>query len=261
MLAWRDMDSQLDATLAALRASVPEGTRVLDGSYASLDALEDWLATSSSAGALEWQAAAYLGTTLVQHAGGRWDVGRSGAELDEPCVTGLPEIPRARLFPGSVVRGFLRLRTPGHLRDTIERYDLPHRRAQLKAWVARTDLELDALRRDVSAHTGRELVLDDSPECVAAVERWLSDAIGPGVGRDERRMLRARVVLYLGAVVRRTLGEVPWTICSDPKDVDFGQLVIDRWCPMAVVRNVVPKAGSGVLQHNVSAMLQGRTTR
>lgn len=243
--------------LYQLGAVMPQGPQSLDLTYASLDSVEDMLCSVPPALILQRRVAAYLGATLIHHTQARWDVGKVPPDVDKPCVTRLPVVPRARWYPADTVATFCSLRIPGMLRETTECHDVPKRREDLASLTRHAEGELKVLQDAVQAHAGRTFEDLHSEEYVNAVEIWLSDIIAGAPAREVRRAARDRVVLYLGTLVERATG-ARWEVCEEPANVDFGHFDIDRWAPMSVVRYIGAIASTGVLWKNLSTILSFR---
>jgi hypothetical protein len=228
-----------------------------DHSYASLDAIEDELrglaAPDTMAFVEDW--ATQLGAVCIANTGARWVRGATPR-----CLTGFPELGRARLYPAERVQTAIRTRSTGYLRDTAEAHDIALRRARLAELVATADEQLEQLQADIHRLTGTRPDLQPRAAFLAACEGALRALFEQEAPRDERRQVRERVVLALGEEVRRELG-AEWSIQTGAKHAEIGQLTIANWSPISLVRNVAPGRPDGLLERNLSRGLTRRVER
>jgi hypothetical protein len=255
----RDMDAELVALEEVMRAQqLP-----LDRSYESLDRLEDYYGlvldgrVSTDVAVLETRLGRYVGTALAAHAGGTWDYARNKVDLGKPCITNLPGLGKSRFFPMRPVLVFKRTRRVGWLRDATEIYDLVHRRAQVARLLASVDAEVGGLREDMRELTSAYPDLDFSVESVPFVERAVQALISHNSPREQRRRVRTRAVLYLGTIVQRALGGGAWTLCEDPDDEEFGEIVMHDWAPITAIRATAPH-DDGHLRRAIEFVIRSR---
>lgn len=250
------MPKELDALERAAKA------QSLDYTYESLDRLEDFLditnARETDDDALFDRVSRYLGSTLVKRAGGKWDYSRVKDDSPgEPLVTGLPHLGKRRFFPMSPVDGYRHESVMGLLRDAVEPFDVAYRRQQMLARVARIDAEIEELRAEVRQALGVSAGdLDFSLDSADTLETALLAALSAGASRERERSLRSRAALYLGKAVERAAGGGDWTLCEDPVDVDFGELIIHEWAPFTLVKNVDPTLKRRLLRLNLEKVIR-----
>jgi hypothetical protein len=243
-------------TLIARCEDTSPATLPLDKSFESLDRVEDFLREHPEEQA---RIARYVGETLIHHAGGRWEAPKPNSEDgDEPVVTKLAIIPKARFRPAGVTAKALRW-SRSVIRDDVERYDIEHRRAALAGQLARLPEELEALRADIGQLTGYTPdALDDRSDVLTAVEEALVALITKPAPRDEFRRTRARAVLWLGDLVQRRIGG-EWTVCEDHKG-ELGEFEVDGWAPSRPVNNVAPQ-NRGIFARTLPLLYQrGKAT-
>ena len=220
----------------------------LDGSYASIDRVEDLFAQDEE----RWRRLAppYLGEILIAHAGARW--------IGGGVLSGFAEAPAHRWSPDDAVKGFAKKQSPGFLRAVTERNDLALRRAQVAEMERAAPQWLAELRRDTHELTGADPgPLEGEVGTIDVVEEALKGARAGS--REVRRRVEAATMLYLGEVLFQGIGQrEPWTVCAEPGNADFGEARIGRWAPIVVVRNTGPKSPPGVLRRSVEQMIKAR---
>lgn len=236
------------ATLVTELEAVRTEDRALDGSYASIDHVEDLLTQDPE----RWRrlAPVYLGQLLVEHAGASWIAGG--------VLSGFREAPAHRWSPEVAVNAFAQKPSPGHLRAVTEHNDLALRRAQVAELERETPQRLAELRRDVHELTGADPgPLEGELASIDAIEEGLKRA--RAASREVRRRVQTATMLYLGEVLFHGAGQrEPWTVCAEPDNADFGEARIGRWSPIVVVRNTGPKSPPGVLRRAVEQMIKAR---
>jgi len=263
----REMPAELAALARAVAAQGSPEFLPLDFSYESLDRLEDFLVDAATRETVDEElynrVGRYIGQMLVKRAGGKWDYSRLKNDFPgEPLIIALPLLGKRRFFPMAPVDGFRYHHMPGSLRDATEPYDIPHRRRQMFARIACLDAEIEALRAEVRQRLGPAAAdLDYSFDSVDVLERALLVALSAHPSRDQRRCLRTRAALYLGTLLQRALGGGVWSLCEDPLDVDFGELVMHDWAPYTLVKNVNPKFDRRLLRPNLEKSIKGALLR
>lgn len=243
------------AALAKELESLRGKDRKLDGSYASIDHVEDLYARDPE----RWRRLApyYVGQTLVTHAGASWFSG-AGKDAGALGLTGFTESPAHRFFPDDAVKAFAPKLSPGLLRDFTERHDLALRRQQVAELERGAKARLAELRRDTKELTGTDPgPLEGEPASLDLVEQALKKS--RDAGRDVRRRVQTATVLYLGVSLFRGTGRSEaWTVCDEDGNADFGEARLGRWAPIVVVRNTGPKSAPGGLRQAVERMISAR---
>lgn len=257
--------SELQALRSVVAAQGLPHLLPLDLSYPSIDRLEDFFAlvldgrATGIDGDLEPLLGRYLGATLVEHAHGRWSASGAKDNRGQPGVTSLKDLGNYTFPTMGPIATFKRARIAGHLRDETEIHDLAHHRRQISQLIGSVDEEILALRADLTSLLGSDAgILDFSVESVGMIEEALKRLIESDADRDQRRRVRTRATLYLGAVVQHALGGGEWTLCESPDDVDFGQLRTHNWTPINLVRNTGPKRKPGFIRDNLEFVINAR---
>lgn len=265
----REMPHELDALRADVsKAGCPQ-LLPLDSSYESLDRLEDYLAlvldrrVPTDAAIVQQRAIRYVGTTSVECTGGRWSLPRVDDKHDPLCISKFPDAPKAELLPRGRVREFARLRTPGKIRDEVERFDLPLQRARIQELASSKDRVLAELRADATRLSGRDPgPFEGAPASMAALEETLIASRRAEVGRDVRRRVRRAAELYFGLMLQERLGPAEWTVCEKVGHERFGVPMIYAWWPSIPVHAVGSRsAKAGSLQAGLDYIVSVRSQR
>ncbi len=252
--------SALPAEIEALRrVAAAHRTDLLpfDLTYESIDRVEDLFGQVIGADpgreaveATESRVTAYLGQTLIEHAGGSWSHGTARDEFPgRPCVTGLPHLGRFCFFPHVTTKAFRLYRSAGSLRDEAESYDVARLRERAARDLRDREREIEALRADVDKLLGRPTDLDFSLDSLAP----LTSAIKRVSGRDAWRRLRPGASLYIGETARRMAGRGEWILCEDPANAYYGHLLLGEWNPTWTVYAASAPGGDDVLRASVVA--------
>jgi hypothetical protein len=254
--------AERDALVAQMAAEEAELARLapdalpLDHSYASLDRVEDAFRDD-----LVPQVAAYLGNTLAERTGGKWDVPRREDDLGRPVITDIPGLRKLRFVPLANVLTFKRSRAPGSLRNVTERYDLPLRRTTLATLLSEREARTEDLRAQMASLLDRDPgPLDGSAASVRLLEAALVQLVARNSSREVRRRFRDNAVLYLGAAIERAVGG-SWGVRDDPEDGDLGELEIHGWTPMNVVRNASIGNRPDLLQGALDRVIAARSKK
>ena len=258
--------AELDAELATLDAAVQakDHGAPLDQAYASLDRVEDYLAAALDAAQGEARALLvrraewYVGSTLVHNAHGVWAIREDSAGSPRPHVIRLPELGKYAFLPGIVVNTFTRTRGTRVLRDGTEVYDIPHRREVTSALLAAEARELAAFADDVQELTGKAEKLDPSIEKLDLVQAALTRLVVENAPRDRARQVYARAVLHVGAVFKAEIPSVTWELCTEPENRAVGQLTLDGFAPVILLRKIAPRTGPGLLKQMVTNEVDAR---
>jgi hypothetical protein len=237
----------------------------LDYSYASLDRVEDFyqsrLDADGSSDTLDSQLAYYVGATLADSTGGRWEPARTKSDLGRASIVGLPSLGKLKFYPLDVVLNFKRTRSSGYLRDATEPYDLPLRREALEQLVSNADERIDDLRSDLRDLIGRDTgAPDGSPESLSVIEEGLKKALATNASRELLRRLENGATLYLGKLLQQAVGG-QWRVNEDPQDANLGQFEVNGWAPIAIIRNVGPQSRSNIIQTALQLAIKGRSKR
>jgi len=253
------MGDDLEALRSAVAATARQDLSPLDGSYGSIDRLEDYfrlVLEGSLTGdeRLPSQIARYVGATLIEHAGGRW-----ATERDREVVVDIPHRPRGTFDPLSEVLTFERLGTAGLLRDATEAWDATQRRADLAEATRDVPGAIDALRADLRAVLGRDPgAMDGSVRSLAALEEGLGALIASHAPRAQKRLLRGHAIVFLGQLLHDELGRGEWSVCEEPRHADLGQFRMAGWAPWDGMRAIGPRSKPGQLRANLRAAVAGR---
>ncbi|MBX3154851.1 MAG: hypothetical protein KF773_02540 [Deltaproteobacteria bacterium] len=259
----RELPAELEALEYDVRAQGATELLPLDRSYDSLDRLEDFytmvLDGRGRVGSeqVEPRLGRYVGATLIERTGGKWDYARTKEHFGKPCVTNLPDLKKHRFFPLGPILGFKRTRIPGDLRNAVEVYDVPYRRAQVADILASLDTRIAALSDDIRDLTGEKPVLDYSVASSAFLEAALLASLSRELSRERWRKLELGSILYLGTIVQHALGGGAWTLCEAPNEFDFGQLHMHGWAPRDVVRRMGPET-QGIIKRTLDVVISSR---
>jgi hypothetical protein len=252
----RTMSDELGALRQAVQASGRRDLLPLDHTYESIDRVEDFFRlvldgklSGQTVEVTESRVARYLGQTLVDRTGARWELAGAKDELPgQPCVKALPHLGKFAFFPHQTAKTFRLYRTEGSLRDETEPLDLARLRERTSRQLRELDREIETLRADVQKLLGTTVKLDLSLGSIALVER----AAKRVQGREAWRAFRSRSALYIGEVARRHAGSLQWALCEDPVNAYFGHLRLREWSPTATMEGLSPKpGGEGVLERTV----------
>jgi len=250
----RGLPAELDALRAALAREGALEASVLDLSYASLDALEP-LARDVAAGKvlatqredaltrIGW----YAGETLVKQTGAWWRMGVRSTGRPMPCVTRIPLLDEQEVYPHEIIKHGTRASFPGWLREAVEIHDLHLRRELAEHLIEEIDTELAAFRKDVQALFGLELPAQPERGALGSVQDSLARSTRLDEALPAQRTFQQRAALYVGTLLRRELGRGRWSLCEEARRLELGQLCVDEWAPIRVVRRMSPEVPAGGL--------------
>jgi hypothetical protein len=175
-----------------------------------------------------------------------------------PHVIKLPELGKYAFLPGVVVNTFTRTRGTRVLRDGTEVYDIPYRREITGALLAAEGVELAAFADDVQELTGKAEKLDHSIAKLDLVQEALTRLVVENAPRERARQVYSRAVLHVGAVFKEEIPSVSWELCAEPENRAIGQLTLDGFAPVILLRKISPRTGSGLLKQMVKTEIDAR---
>ena len=254
--------AEVKAELAVLSAEVDAADRSgpLDGSYASLDRVEDYFGAAADNGGeslvrrVEW----YVGTTLVESAHGVWTMSEDVGGRWRPHIGQLPELGDYAFLPALVVNQFMRTRRQRVLRDWTEVYDVPYRRQATDHLLAKAATELAALQEDIREVTGKSVKLDLSMAKLDVVQEMLTQLVGGQASRDRVRAVQERAMLQVGAVFKSKVKRATWKLCVEPENEAIGQLLLDDFAPLVVIRKISARNDRSFLREIVAEEIEAR---